>query len=295
MTPSDFLQSIINPALVVLGPKLASDEARVMMLAIALQETRLRDRRQVADDGRYLGQYGRGWWQFERKGGVAAVMESPATSAAMRGVCELLTVPFDDASVHEAIAWNDRLAAIAARLFLYQDPSPLPALGDQQAAWASYLRIWAPGKPRPDDWPANYKLALAAVSGAAATVPLGGPAIAPPTSLAAQRSAAAIVPAPVTRATPEPVIIDATPAAAVKPLPAMVTKNGFKTSAFVSAVAGVALVLAPALLPWLDAQQASATERGGMIFLAYTLVRSAVQMVVAWSATRPVTKVIAPS
>ena len=62
------------------------------------------------------------------------------------------------------LAKDDILAAGFARLLLWSDPQPLPAIGDQQAAWQLYLRTWRPGKPRATAWPLNYQQALSYLS-----------------------------------------------------------------------------------------------------------------------------------
>ncbi len=36
---------------------------------------------------------------------------------------------------------------VFARLLLWTDAKPLPAIGDEQGAWDYYLRNWRPGKP----------------------------------------------------------------------------------------------------------------------------------------------------
>ncbi len=55
------------------------------------------------------------------------------------------------------------LACAFARLLLFTDPRPLPALGNPQAAWDYYVRNWRPGKPHRDTWDALYAKALATI------------------------------------------------------------------------------------------------------------------------------------
>ena len=50
-----------------------------------------------------------------------------------------------------------------ARLLLWTDPAPLPALGAAVRAWAYYRRNWRPGKPHPETWPEMYQNALSFV------------------------------------------------------------------------------------------------------------------------------------
>lgn len=63
----------------------------------------------------------------------------------------------DAASVWRAIEGHDRLATAFARLLLWTDPHPIPT--EERAAWDCYLRLWRPGKPRPAEWPALWRLA----------------------------------------------------------------------------------------------------------------------------------------
>jgi hypothetical protein len=124
------------------------DDCRVLLLAIAAQESGWNERRQVG------GGPARSYWQFESGGGVAGVIA--LQFARLQLVCERLDVPMAQSLIFEAMAWNDRLALAMARLLLWTDPAPLPSIGNRDAAWAYYLRLWRPGKPRPDDWAASY-------------------------------------------------------------------------------------------------------------------------------------------
>jgi hypothetical protein len=65
-------------------------------------------------------------------------------------------VPATDAAVYAALEHDDVLAAAFARLLLWTDPEPLPAVGEVQRAWALYLRTWRPGKPHRQTWDALY-------------------------------------------------------------------------------------------------------------------------------------------
>lgn len=158
---NDLLRSVIadaiNPALQILPAHMDTPGARVMLLATGLQESDFQHRRQVG------GGPGVSWWQFECRGGVVGVFRHVASHQQMRELCHALDVPFDVVPVYEAMATNDVLAAGMARLLLWTDRRALPALGDQQTAWAYYKRNWNPGKPRPARWPTRYGAALAAV------------------------------------------------------------------------------------------------------------------------------------
>ena len=56
------------------------------------------------------------------------------------------------------------VAAGFARLLLWTDPRPLPAIGDVKAAWQYYLRNWRPGKPHEKTWAPLYAEAMEEVS-----------------------------------------------------------------------------------------------------------------------------------
>ena len=101
MNTSDFLNTIINPTLAAMGPRMASDEARVMLLAIAHQESALTDRRQVGRDGHWLDKLARGWWQFESGGGVAGATGKAGKAGACRN-----TGAADGGPAVRCLAWN---------------------------------------------------------------------------------------------------------------------------------------------------------------------------------------------
>lgn len=158
MKPIDLLIDDMVPALETLStiaPIAVSDQALVLELAIAGQESDWEDRLQH-------GGPARSFWQFEKSGAVAQLFGS-SVSSWLKATCAALDIPYDQSTVFEAMAWNDALAATMARLLLWTDPAPLPAVGDVNASWAYYQRNWRPGAPRPSDWPSNYQIAQAVV------------------------------------------------------------------------------------------------------------------------------------
>lgn len=150
--------SSVAAALALLPAQMTSPPALVMLYAIGLQESRFRDRRQQGNGP------ARGFWQFERGGGVVGVHTHAASRYWAASVCMARDVPFKVASIYPALEHDDILAAACARLLLFTDPKKLPALGDEKGAWALYLRTWRPGKPHPKTWPECYALALDAVA-----------------------------------------------------------------------------------------------------------------------------------
>ncbi len=139
-------RSAITPALKLLPARMDTLNARVVMVAISGQEADFRHRWQVVDPARPdVRGPARGLWQFERGGGVRGVLVHPQCAAAAAQLCSARGVAPDAAAVHAALAGDDVLAAGFARLLLWSDPAPLPAVGDAGAAWQLYLRTWRPG------------------------------------------------------------------------------------------------------------------------------------------------------
>lgn len=150
------LEFAITPALSLLPEKMRSNKAEVMLLAIGLQESRLIHRRQI-------GGPAKSFLQFESGGGVKGVMNHPASSPHAKALCDALAIPFDRPATFQAMEFNDVLAFGLGRLLLYTDPKSLPEIGDEQAAWDLYMRVWRPGKPHRDSWGPLYLTACQAV------------------------------------------------------------------------------------------------------------------------------------
>ncbi|AZS78599.1 hypothetical protein ELS24_09180 [Achromobacter spanius] len=146
----------ITPALALLPAKMDTPVARVMLLAIGLQESRFVYRRQI-------GGPARGFWQFEKGGGGRGVLLHTSTREHAQTVCKARSVPATADVVYEVLDKDDVLAAAFARLLLWSDPKALPSIGDVDAAWALYQRTWRPGKPHPKAWPDLYRQAVAEV------------------------------------------------------------------------------------------------------------------------------------
>jgi hypothetical protein len=155
----EVVETAINPALALLPAAMDSKPARVELLAIGLQESRFEHRRQI-------GGPARGFWQFERGGGVRGVIQHRTSRYWASLLCEARGCAFDSASVYRAIETDDVLAAGFARLLLFTDPKRLPAPDDAQGGWELYLRTWRPGKPHPSTWPALHAAAVAEVMAA---------------------------------------------------------------------------------------------------------------------------------
>lgn len=166
MTLQEITDTAIAPAMRLLPPAMDTMQARVMLLAIGLQESRFEYRRQMGNGP------ARGFWQFElgtakSRGGLWGVFLHPASHQLLHDVAIKCFVRLPSpATIYQAIECDDVLAAATARLLLWTDSLPLPALGDEAGAWRMYAeRCWRPGKPHPETWPGFYRQALAFVQG----------------------------------------------------------------------------------------------------------------------------------
>ena len=162
MTPIQLNSLILPPALSLLGPRYDTPAARAMMIAIAIQESRLQARVQV-------GGPARSYWQFEL-GGITGIVTHKASRDALKAVCDALNYEFTAAAIFTAIKDNDILAAACARLLLFTSPKALPDKSDIMGAWRLYSEeLWKPGTPRFSTWAANWAKAwevVEAVNGA---------------------------------------------------------------------------------------------------------------------------------
>jgi len=160
----DHVSRAIDEALAMLPARMSTPEARVMLYAIGLQESRFQNRRQLIKRGGELVPAGpaKGYWQFERMGGCHGVVHHDASRYWMHGVCAARGVAFNATAVWHALERDDVLAAAAARLLLFTDPRRLPDLGNARDAWNLYIRTWRPGQPHRQTWDALYGEALEA-------------------------------------------------------------------------------------------------------------------------------------
>ena len=160
MTLDDISEFAIEPALAWLPPKMTSPEARVMLLATGLQESKFVHRYQVLNDPTLKGP-ARGFWQFERGGGVIGVMTHPAVRDLTREACRIHGVPFEARAIWQTLETNDILAAICARLLYWTAPGALPRVTDTVRAWNLYIDTWRPGKPHIATWAGHHRAARA--------------------------------------------------------------------------------------------------------------------------------------
>lgn len=156
----EILQKAILPAFDILPRGMDTPQARVMLLAIGLQESRFQYRRQI-------GGPARGFWQFEEgtrqtRGGVYGVYLHDSSRYWLDRLCASRGVQFLPDVIYRTLDQDDVLAAGVARLMLFTDPRRLPATDDVDGAWDLYLRTWRPGKPRPEAWADNHLYARGA-------------------------------------------------------------------------------------------------------------------------------------
>lgn len=147
----------MEPALMMLPPRMDSKLARRMLWAMMFQETRMEHRRQWPRGP------ARGFWQFEHIAAVE-VMTNRKTRNHAEGVLSALVFSpsiYNSKRVHAALEHNDILAVVFARLLLWRLPSPLPR--SEQEGYAQYDRAWRPGKKRPQDWAESWSFGVNAV------------------------------------------------------------------------------------------------------------------------------------
>lgn len=156
MSPTDLNLGAVSQAIALLPTRLDSVPARILLLAIGLQETNLITRVQRG------GGPARSFWQFER-GGVRGVINHPASAGLALSVCGTRGVRCEETAVYNRLASDDVLGAAFARLLLWTDPRALAT--EAASGWEMYVRNWRPGKPHPERWPANFAQAQAALVG----------------------------------------------------------------------------------------------------------------------------------
>lgn len=138
-------RAAIDAALAMLPPQMDTPAARVMLVAIGLQESRMLHRRQLVGSPPRPTGPAVSFWQFEQGGGCAGVLRHKASRYWMHDVCRRLGVQPTPAALWASMERDDVLAAAAARLLLFTDPKRLPELTDMLGAWDLYLRVWRPG------------------------------------------------------------------------------------------------------------------------------------------------------
>lgn len=136
---------VLPAALDLLPARMSSPQAKAMLLAIGLQESKFDYRQQV-------GGPAHGYWQFEKAGGVRGVLGNKATAPLIVPIIQLLDYRWDETTCYNAITHNDVLACAFARLLLWTVPGALPQVNEPDKGWSQYLSGWRPGKPHRATW-----------------------------------------------------------------------------------------------------------------------------------------------
>lgn len=162
MTTDTFLVTALQPAFFLLPGKMDSPEARAMIVAIALHESKLEKRRQMGKGP------ARSYLQFE-KVGIRGVLKHHATATYAKDICKALDVVANVPAIHRAMEFQDVLTVCLGRLLLYTLPLALPKEGETDESHAQYLAAWNPNKQkavlRKAEWPANYQQAWDTIKG----------------------------------------------------------------------------------------------------------------------------------
>jgi hypothetical protein len=146
----EYVRSAVLPAaLSMLPPHMDSIAARAMLLAIGMQESGFKYRRQMR--GPALS-----FWQAEATGGFRGLLDHPDSGELARGALKRMAYGEPDPSDFQALEDNDILACIGARLLLWTHPKALPE-GDASVAWSYYVNCWRPGKPHRETWDPIYR------------------------------------------------------------------------------------------------------------------------------------------
>lgn len=136
---NEIIERAIMPVYALLPAGMRSREATVLLLAIGLQESEFKHRRQIKGPAR-------GFWQFEQGGGFRGVLRHAATA---KHASQLLSdrgySGMTEPEQFAQLEVDDVLAAGIARLLLWTDPRALPALNRADDAFDYYLRNWRPG------------------------------------------------------------------------------------------------------------------------------------------------------
>lgn len=144
----------IPAAMSLLPAEMNTPAAQAMLIAIGMQESRFRYRRQI-------GGPARSFWMFERAG-VRGVAMHAASTAPLTKALDALCYPAivsraQITACHSVLEHQDVLACCFARLLLWTLPNALPSQSDPEEGWRQYLEAWRPGKPHPGTWGGFYQ------------------------------------------------------------------------------------------------------------------------------------------
>ena len=146
MTPELLHSLIVRPVVEELKWPQAP-ERELLLVAIAIQESKLKDRKQLPF-GPALS-----LWQIEPKTAVDCLKRC------MRAL-ELWKELVIAGALEYHLIHNDLAACAVAAGILRITPGKLPEVGDENGAWEYYQKAWRPGKPGPERWNGSYTKAL---------------------------------------------------------------------------------------------------------------------------------------
>lgn len=153
VTPETLSKLVIGPVVAHLNwpqPR----EREVLLCAIAIQESKLKYRRQMPR-GPAMS-----FWQIEGKTANDCVGRCTPVRDFCKGWVGVSGFSNPGSLGEYAIRYNDAVACAIAAGILRLHPSLLPEVGDEDGAWRTYVGAWRPGKPRPNSWPDAYKQAM---------------------------------------------------------------------------------------------------------------------------------------
>lgn len=166
LDPDPKVIAALREAQALLPKRMDTPQARVLSLAIALQESRGTERRQLVMRGGKLVPEGpaKGLHQGEITGGLCTgIRTHHATREHVADVLRARGVENSPRAIWDALERDDVLSFALARLLLWSEPGKLPELGDVDAAWRYYLRAWRPGRPHLHTWAECYRVAREAL------------------------------------------------------------------------------------------------------------------------------------
>ena len=152
-------RATVDAGLALLPPKMTTDAAKRMLLAIGFQESGWLTTVQ------YGGGPAHSVWQMEggAMSGIAQVMLH--ASDACKALCEKCGIAYTRPAIYAAMAdpSQQAFACAVARLLLWtargELPPPVPE--SEQAAWSYYVSSWHPGKPDRKRFTRSWSQALA--------------------------------------------------------------------------------------------------------------------------------------
>lgn len=155
MKTTQYVSLYVFPAAFALLPAhMGTREAKAMILAIFLQESRMRNRVQIKGPANGFGQFEEG--NAKSRAGVYGVLHHPTTRPILLPILDTMRFEPDAHACYRALEHNDILMVVFSRLLLWTSPMALPGPNNAAAGWRLYTSAWRPGKPHPETWDAFF-------------------------------------------------------------------------------------------------------------------------------------------